>query len=72
MDRIFAMGAPPGEDGWHVEIKDPRDQSKSVEEVVLKDESMSTSGSYEKFFEADGHIYSHILWILVLVDCAWR
>jgi thiamine biosynthesis lipoprotein len=58
---IFAMGAPPGEDGWHIEIKDPRDQSKSVEEVVLKDESMSTSGSYEKFFEADGHIYSHIM-----------
>jgi thiamine biosynthesis lipoprotein len=58
---IFAMGAPPGEDGWHIEIKDPRDRSKSVEEVVLKDESMSTSGSYEKFFQADGRIYSHIM-----------
>jgi len=58
---IFAMGKPPGEDGWHIEIKDPRDQSKSVEEVVLKDESMSTSGSYEKFFVADGRIYSHIM-----------
>ena len=58
---IFAMGAPPGENGWHVEIKDPRDQSKSIEEVVLKDESMSTSGSYEKFFKADGRTYSHIM-----------
>jgi thiamine biosynthesis lipoprotein len=58
---IFAMGTPPGQDGWHVEIKDPRDQSKSVEEVVLKDESMSTSGSYDKFFKADGRIYSHIM-----------
>jgi thiamine biosynthesis lipoprotein len=58
---IFAMGAPPGEGGWHIDIKDPRDQSKSVEEVVLKDESMSTSGSYEKFFQADGRIYSHIM-----------
>jgi len=58
---IFAMGTPPGEDGWHIEIKDPHDQSKSVEEVVLKDESMSTSGSYEKFFKADGRIYSHIM-----------
>jgi thiamine biosynthesis lipoprotein len=58
---FYAMGKPPGEDGWHIEIKDPRDQSKSVEEVVLKDESMSTSGSYEKFFKADGRIYSHIM-----------
>jgi thiamine biosynthesis lipoprotein len=58
---IYAMGAPPNEKGWPVEIKDPRDTSKTVEEVRLKDESMSTSGTYEKFFEADGKIYSHIM-----------
>jgi thiamine biosynthesis lipoprotein len=27
----------------------------------LKDESMSTSGNYEKFFRAEGKIYSHIM-----------
>jgi FAD:protein FMN transferase len=27
----------------------------------LKNESMSTSGSYEKFFWAEGKIYSHIM-----------
>jgi thiamine biosynthesis lipoprotein len=59
---IYAMGAPPGETGWHIEIKNPRDtQAKAVEEVVLRDESMSTSGSYEKFFKADGKVYSHIM-----------
>jgi thiamine biosynthesis lipoprotein len=58
---IYAMGAPPHADGWHVEIKNPRDLSKTITEVVLKDESMSTSGSYEKFFKADGRIYSHIM-----------
>jgi FAD:protein FMN transferase len=58
---IYAMGSPPGEDGWHIQIKDPRDLSKSVQEVVLKDDSMSTSGSYEKFFEAGGRIYNHIM-----------
>jgi thiamine biosynthesis lipoprotein len=29
--------------------------------VYLKDESMSTSGNYEKFFRANGRLYSHIM-----------
>lgn len=58
---IYAMGAPPGEKGWRVNIRDPKDDDKSVAEVFLKDESMSTSGSYEKFFRAEGRIYSHIM-----------
>jgi thiamine biosynthesis lipoprotein len=51
--------APPGE--GLVQIRDPKDQSKSVAEVYLRDESMSTSGNYEKFFRAEGKIYSHIM-----------
>jgi FAD:protein FMN transferase len=58
---IYGMGAPPGEKGWRVNIRDPKDDEKSVAEVFLKDESMSTSGSYEKFFRAEGRIYSHIM-----------
>jgi thiamine biosynthesis lipoprotein len=58
---IFGLGAPPGEKGWRVQIRDPKDAAKSVAEVYLKDESMSTSGNYEKFFRAEGKIYSHIM-----------
>ncbi len=58
---IYAMGAPPGEAGWKVRIRDPKNEAKTVEEVTLKNESMSTSGNYEKFFWADGRIYSHIM-----------
>jgi thiamine biosynthesis lipoprotein len=58
---IYAIGAPPDERGWRVDIKNPRDPSKSVASVFLKDESMSTSGSYEKFFRAEGRLYSHIM-----------
>lgn len=59
---IYGMGAPPLEPkGWRVDIKDPRDQNKSAAEVYLKDMSMSTSGSYEKFFRAEGRIYAHIM-----------
>jgi len=58
---IYAIGAPPGEKGWTISIRDPHDETKTVQDIVLKDESLSTSGSYEKFFEADGRVYAHIM-----------
>jgi len=58
---IYALGAPPGESGWKIRIRDPKNEEKTVTEVTLKNESMSTSGSYEKFFWAEGKIYSHIM-----------
>ncbi len=59
---IYGMGAPPDEPkGWPVKIKDPWDNRKTLSEVFLKDSSMSTSGSYEKFFRAEGKIYSHLM-----------
>jgi thiamine biosynthesis lipoprotein len=58
---IYALGAPPGEAGWKVRIRDPKNEANPVTEVTLKNESMSTSGSYEKFFRAEGKIYSHIM-----------
>lgn len=58
---IYAIGAPPGEKGWKIDIKDPKETSKSVQTVYLKDESLSTSGAYEKFFLAEGKLYSHIM-----------
>jgi thiamine biosynthesis lipoprotein len=58
---IYCLGTPPGESGWRIQIKDPRDEFKHVSDVVLKDESISTSGSSEKFFVADGKVWSHIM-----------
>jgi thiamine biosynthesis lipoprotein len=59
---IYGMGAPPNEPrGWRVDIRDPKDSHKVSTELFLKDTSMSTSGSYEKFFRAEGRIYAHIM-----------
>ena len=59
---IYGMGSPPGEPrGWEIKIRDPKDARKTVETLYLKDMSLSTSGSYEKFFRAEGRIYSHIM-----------
>ncbi|MGE5567918.1 MAG: FAD:protein FMN transferase [Rhodospirillales bacterium] len=58
---IYGLGDPNNGKGWEVKIRDPRSPRKTVADVYLKDESLSTSGSYEKFFEAEGKIYSHIM-----------
>jgi thiamine biosynthesis lipoprotein len=58
---IYAIGAPPDEKGWKLDIKNPKDPSKTATTVILKDESMSTSGNYEKYFYAEGKMYSHIM-----------
>lgn len=59
---IFGLGAPPEEPrGWPISIADPWDHQKNVAQVFLKDQSLSTSGSYEKSFRSGGHRYSHIM-----------
>lgn len=59
---IYALGAPPKEPrGWEVSIKNPRNTSETLQDIFLKNESMSTSGNYEKFFLAEGKMYSHIM-----------
>jgi thiamine biosynthesis lipoprotein len=58
---IYALGTPPGAQGWKVSVRHPRDSRRTVAEVYLKNESMSTSGNYEKFFQANGRMYSHIM-----------
>jgi FAD:protein FMN transferase len=58
---IYAMGAPPGRDGWTVTIADPIDARKTAFSVELKDRAVSVAGRSERSFEADGVTYSHIM-----------
>ena len=58
---IYGLGAPPHEAGWEVKIQNPVAPDTTVLRVRLKDEALSVSGSYEKFFELGGHRYSHIM-----------
>src|SRR5215813_168743 len=58
---IYALGAPPGKPAWEVEVQDPVERDKIATTVRLKDQSLSVSGSYEKFFELDGVRYSHVM-----------
>jgi thiamine biosynthesis lipoprotein len=58
---IYALGAPPHDHAWRITIRDPFDAEKAGDVVFLKNFALSVSGNYEKFFELDGKIYSHIL-----------
>ncbi len=58
---VYALGAPPGKAGWPVHVHDPLERSHRLSTVILKDQSLSTSGNYEKFFRLDGRTYCHIM-----------
>jgi thiamine biosynthesis lipoprotein len=58
---ICAIGSPPGEAGWRVEVADPEDRAHTVASLEIKDESISTSGCREKTFEEGGKSYCHIM-----------
>ncbi len=58
---IYALGAPPGADGWDVDLQDPVDPGAVALTVRLKDRALSVSGRSEKSFERDGVVYSHIM-----------
>ncbi|MCC5861871.1 MAG: FAD:protein FMN transferase [Gammaproteobacteria bacterium] len=46
---------------WWTGIRDPRDADQVVVRLPLQDEAVSTSGDYERYFEAEGVRYHHIL-----------
>jgi FAD:protein FMN transferase len=57
---IYGIGAPPGKDGWPIQVMDPKERTRTLATVYLRDQSLSTSGNYEKFFKLNGHTYCHI------------
>lgn len=59
---MYGLNVPPDDArGWKVVVRHPRDAEKHVAELYLKNQSMSTSGNYEKFFRVGRRIYSHIM-----------
>ncbi len=58
---LYALGAPPGRAGWRVRVPWPASRERTLSSVLLRDASLSTSGSYEKFFRLGGRQYCHIM-----------
>ena len=59
--NIVAVGAKPDGSDWTVAVQDPEDSAKVVCALQVKDQSVVTSGGYERYFAADGKTYWHII-----------
>ena len=59
--NIRIIGTKPDGSGWVTGIKDPKDPGTLAININIADTSCVTSGSYERFFIADGKKYHHII-----------
>lgn len=56
------LGTKPDGGVWRIGVEDPRDTGRVVAVFALEGEgALSTSGDYQRYFEADGVRYHHIL-----------
>ncbi len=58
--NLYAFGDGPRQGRWKIGIQNPRG-SGSIGSVSVKNQGVSTSGNYERYFEIKGKRYSHIL-----------
>ncbi|MDO4521829.1 MAG: FAD:protein FMN transferase [Eubacteriales bacterium] len=60
--NVLTLGTKPDGSAWRIGIQKPFDERGDTITVVEADnESVVTSGIYERYFEQDGVIYHHIL-----------
>lgn len=60
--NILTIGTKPDGSPFQIGIQRPFDkQEKTITSVSSINSSVVTSGSYERYFEADGNLYHHIL-----------
>jgi thiamine biosynthesis lipoprotein len=62
---VYALGVPPGSDAWSVAIEGPPaaagQERQTLATVQLRDESLSVSAIWGKFFTSGGQTFGHIL-----------
>lgn len=59
--NIYMLGNKPNGTDWRIGIQDPNDTKGSVGNLLVKNKSIVTSGTYQRYLEVDGKIYHHIL-----------
>ena len=61
--NVLVWGTRPDGEPWRVGVQDPRqpDQAQNVGEIRLEDAFAVTSGGYQRYFEADGTVYHHVV-----------
>ncbi len=58
---IRVIGPKPDNAPWIIGIQDPRHRDRTIASIPLYAGALATSGDYERFFDADGKRYCHII-----------
>lgn len=59
--NLHTQGKKPGGDPWRVGVKDPQNTQEILCTFLLDERTCATSGGYERYFEAGGRTYHHII-----------
>ena len=59
--NILLLGEKPGKAPFSIGIQSPDDSGTMLRVLSLRDRSLVTSGTYERYFEHDGQRYHHVL-----------
>lgn len=59
--NILLIGEKPGGAAFSIGVQSPSSSGELLRVLALKDRSLVTSGTYERFFEHDGQRYHHVL-----------
>jgi len=57
----YAIGSPPGGEGWKIGIQHPEDLNGRLGILTLVDRAVSTSGDYQQYHRLDGRRCSHVI-----------
>jgi FAD:protein FMN transferase len=58
---VRVIGAQPDGAPWRIGIRHPRSADAVLATVEVSDGAVATSGDYERYFEANGRRYCHVL-----------
>ncbi len=58
---IYVLGEKPNGEKFKIGIKDPVEREKHCRFIELSDAALTTSASYERNYQIEGHTFSHIL-----------
>lgn len=59
--NIFAMNVKPDKSPWSIGIQSPFDEASYLGILKMDNQTIVTSGDYERYFELDGKRYHHII-----------
>lgn len=59
--NVQTIGTKPDGSKWRIGVQDPNNLSGYLGIVSIGEQAVVTSGSYQRYFEADGKTYHHII-----------